>query len=57
MPPQPLTNFEVQKKYQDEPIFYGIYSRNNLHKIKDVAQVINLHEYSDIRTLKLDCLA
>ena len=55
MPPQPLTNFEVQKNYQDEPIFYGVYSRDNLNKIKDVPQVINLDEYSNIRTLILDC--
>ena len=50
MPPHPLTNFEIQKYYQNEPRFNGVYSRDNLPKIKDVAYVINLDEYSDIGT-------
>ena len=33
--PHPLTNFEIQKYYQNEPKFNGVYSRNNLPKIKD----------------------
>ena len=32
------------------PRFNGVYSRDNLPKIKDGAYVINLHEYSDIGT-------
>ena len=32
MPPCPLTNFEIQKYYENEPRFNGIYSRNNLPK-------------------------
>ena len=44
----PLTNFEIQKYYQDEPRFTGIYSRDNLPKVRDGAYVINLDEYSDI---------
>ena len=28
MPPHPLTNFEIQKYYQDEPRFNGVYSRD-----------------------------
>ena len=40
-----LTSFEIQKDYQNEPKFNGAYSRNNLHKIKDRADVINLDEY------------
>ena len=48
MPPDPLTNFEIQKHNQNEPRFNGAYSRNNLpEKIKDVAYVINLDEYTD----------
>ena len=47
MLPHPLTNFEIQKYYQDEPRFNGVYSRNNLPKVKDGAYVINLDEYSD----------
>ena len=48
--PHLLTNFEIQKHYQDEPRFNGVYSRDNLPKIKDGAYVINLDEYSDIGT-------
>ena len=48
MPPHPLTNFEIQKYYENEPRFNGVYSRDNLPKIKDGAYVINLYEYSDI---------
>ena len=50
MLPHPLTNFEKQKYYQNEPRFNGVYSRDNLPKIKDEAYVINLDEYSDIET-------
>ena len=32
MPPHPLTNFEIQKYYQNEPGFNGAYSRNNMPK-------------------------
>ena len=44
MPPHLLTDFEIQK-YQNKPKFNGIYSRNNLSKIKDRAYAINLDEY------------
>ena len=50
IPPHPLTNFEIQKYYKNEPRFNGVYSRDNLPKIKDGAYVINLDEYSDIGT-------
>ena len=51
MPPHLSTNFELQKYYQNEPIFNGVYSRDNLpDKIKDEAYVINLDEHSDIGT-------
>ena len=51
IPPHPLTNFEIQKYYQNEPRFNGVYSRNNLpKKIKDGAYVINLDEYADVGT-------
>ena len=50
MPPHPLTNFEIQKYYQNESRFNGVYSRDNLSKINDGAYVINLDEYSDIET-------
>ena len=41
MPSHPLTNFEIEKYYQNEPKFNGVYSRNNLPKIKDGAYVIS----------------
>ena len=51
MTTQPLTNFEIQTYYQNEPKFIGVYSRDNLpDKIKDRAYVINLDEYYDIET-------
>ena len=47
----PLTNFEIQTYYQNEPRFIGVYSRDNLpYKIKNGADVVNLDEYSDIET-------
>ena len=51
MPPHPLTSFEIQKYYQNESKFNGVFSRDNIpNKIKDGAYVINLDEYSDIGT-------
>ena len=50
MSPHPLTNFEIQKYYQNEPKLNGVYSRNNLSKIKDEACVINFDEYGLIGT-------
>ena len=46
----PLTNFEIQKYYQNEPKFNGAYLRNNLPKIKDEAYVVNLDEFKSIGT-------
>ena len=50
MPLHPLTNFEIQKYYQNEPKLNGVYLRNNLSKIKDGAYVINLDESISIGT-------
>ena len=51
MKPHPLTNFEIQKYYENEPRFNGVYSRNNLpKKIKDGAYVINLDEHKGTGT-------
>ena len=44
MSPHPLTSSEIQKYYQNEPKFNGVYSRSNLSKTKDGAYVINLDE-------------
>ena len=49
--PHPLTNFEIQEYYQNEPTFNGVFSGDNLHNtIKNGAYVINLDEYRDIGT-------
>ena len=53
MSPHPLINLEIQKYYQNKTRFNGVYSRHNLRKIKDVAYVINLNEYSDIRNYRM----
>ena len=50
MTPHLLINFERQKYYENEPKFNGVYSRNNLSKIKDGAYIINLDEYESIGT-------
>ena len=50
MPHHLLTNIEIQKYYQNEPKFNGVYSRDNFTEIKDGAYIINLDEYSDIGT-------
>ena len=34
MPPHPLTNFDIQKHYQNEARFNGVYPRDNLPKLK-----------------------
>ena len=45
--PHPLTNFEIQRYYQNEPRFNGVFSINNLpKKIKNAAYVINFDDYA-----------
>ena len=57
MPPHPLTNFEIQKYYQNEPRFNGVYSRDNLpKKIKDGAYVINLNKTLMLEHIGLLCM-
>ena len=60
MHPHRLTDFEIQKYYQNKPRFNGVYSRDNLPKcnsierssaeINEEAYITNLDEYSDIGT-------
>ena len=51
MPLHLLTNFEIQKYYQNESRFNSVYPRNDLpEKIKNGAYVINLNEYANIGT-------
>ena len=44
MPSHPLTNFEIQKCYKNEPRFNGVFSINN------GACIINLDEYAEVGT-------
>ena len=48
MPPHPLTNFQIQKYYQNDSKFNGFYSTNKLPKIKGRAYLINLEQYESI---------
>ena len=50
MLPYPLTNFEIQKFFQNKPKFNGTYSRNILPKIKVEAYVMGLCQYELIGT-------
>ena len=50
MSPHPLANFEIQKYYQNEPKVNGVYSRNNLPKVKVGAYVTSLVNYKSIGT-------
>ena len=51
LPAQPLTNFEIQEYYQNEPRLNVVFRRDNLpNTIKNGAYVINLDEYHDIGT-------
>ena len=50
MLPHPLSIFERQKYCQSETKFNGVYSKNNLPKIKDVAYVMNLEKFKSIGT-------
>ena len=45
-----FNEFWKKKYYQNEPRFNGVYSRDNLSKIKDGAYIIDLDEYSDTGT-------
>ena len=44
----PLTYFEIQKYYQNKTEFNGVYSRDNLSKIKDGVNIFRLQSYDSI---------
>ena len=48
MPPHPLTNFEIQKYFQNETKFNRVYPKNNLPKIR--MGRINLDVFKPIGT-------
>ena len=44
-PPHPLTNFEIEKYFEDELMFNGVFSRNNLPRTtRDGGYVVNLDD-------------
>ena len=46
IPPHPLTNFEIQTYYENEPRFNGVCSRKNLpEKIKD-GYIMDIYLYN-----------
>ena len=46
-----FSSFEIQKYYENEPRFNGVFSRDNMpQQIKDWAYVINLDDYADVDT-------
>ena len=49
--PHPLTSFEMQKYYKNEPRFNGFFQEKiYLKKIRDEAYIINLDEHANIGT-------
>ena len=42
MSPHPVTNFEIQRYYQNEATFNGVYSRDNLPKMNHGAYIKNI---------------
>ena len=50
IPRHHLTNFEIQKFYQNQTKSNGVYSRNNLPKIKGREYVTSFDEYKSIGT-------
>ena len=50
IPLHPLAYFKIHKYCQNEPTFNGVYSRNNVLKIKNGEYVINLDEFKSIET-------
>ena len=55
MSSHPLTNFEIQKYYENEPRFIGVFSLDNMpKKIKVGTYVINLDKYADVGTHWID---
>ena len=47
MLPHPITNFEIQRYYQNEPKFHDVYSKNNLPKQRmDVCDKFSIETHS-----------
>ena len=54
IPPHPLTNFETQKCYANEPRYNGVFLRDDLPNKKKVAYLLNLDEYAAGETHWID---
>ena len=48
----PLTNFEIQEYYKNEPRFNGVYSKDNLPKTikNETTCIVNLDNYKNTGT-------
>ena len=53
MQAHPFTNFQIQKYYQNEHKFKGLYSRNYLTIIKDKVYVISINH---LKLIGLICM-
>ena len=51
MLPYPLTKFEIQKGYQNELRYNGVYSKNCLAKTKNGSYAINLNAINEYRSI------
>ena len=52
----PLSNIEITNYFKYEARFIGVFSRNNLSRIKDGTYVINLHDKNSKRTCWLSLI-
>ena len=49
MPPHPLTNFEIQKYYQNEPRFNKVFSRDNLMNMQMLVHIGLLYFVKEVK--------
>ena len=50
----PLTNFEIQQYYQNEPEFNSVYSKSKLSKIKVWTYIRNIDDFESAGTHWID---
>ena len=49
MPPHPLTKFEIQKYYQNEPRFNGVFSNDNLMNMQMLLNIGLLYFVKEVK--------
>ena len=49
MPPHPLTNFEIQKYYQNDPRFNKVFSRDNLMNMQMLVHIGLLYFVKEVK--------